>query len=247
MYTTCARLGNRAFAPAGAAVTITGLSFLSASEKATAQASNRLVSKRLTRWMIQQKRSFASEASKTAESVAKGVPKDAATPKQGFSVMQWYEGHLQARPVPTKMLTGAFLWGVGDAVAQYVPNWAAGKPMPSYDWPRTGRAAFFGFALHAPLSHVHFNFLEWMTVKGGFQGLQIPVFKTVMEQVRVCTWILWKLASRSILSSHPSHSKFIYWSWLSNSLYHGAMGAMQGQNLEQIYNKIADVLWETQV
>ena len=25
------------------------------------------------------------------------------------------------------------------------------------------------------------------------------------------------------------------------------MGAMQGQNLEQIYNRIADVLWETQV
>lgn len=29
-------------------------------------------------------------------------------------------------------------------------------------------------------------------------------------------------------------------------MYHGAMGAMQGLNLEQIYNRIADVLWETQ-
>ena len=49
-----------------------------------------------------------------------------------------------------------------------------------YDWARTGRAALFGFAMHAPLSHLHFNFLEWMTVKLGLQGLAIPVFKTVM-------------------------------------------------------------------
>ena len=41
--------------------------------------------------------------------------------------------------------------------------------------------------------------------------------------------------------------KFVYWSWISNSLYHGAMGAMQGMNLTQIYNRIADVLWETQL
>jgi protein Mpv17 len=40
--------------------------------------------------------------------------------------------------------------------------------------------------------------------------------------------------------------QFVYWSWLSNSMYHGAMGAMQGQNLEQIYHRIMDVLWETQ-
>jgi len=40
--------------------------------------------------------------------------------------------------------------------------------------------------------------------------------------------------------------KFVYWSWFSNSLYHGAMGAMQGQNPSQIYDRIADVLWETQ-
>jgi len=59
-----------------------------------------------------------------------------------------------------------------------------GPPLEQYDYARTGRAAFFGFALHAPTSHVHYNFLEWMTVQGGFKGLQIPVFKTIMEQVR---------------------------------------------------------------
>ena len=38
----------------------------------------------------------------------------------------------------------------------------------------------------------------------------------------------------------------MYWSWISNSLYHGAMGAMQGMTANQIYDRIADVLWETQ-
>jgi protein Mpv17 len=91
-----------------------------------------------------------------------------------------------------------------------------------YDIPRTARAVTFGFAIHAPLSHVHYNLLEWMTVKGGFTGLSIPIFKTVMEQ-------------------------FVYWSWFSNSLYHGAMGAMQGKNMDEIQNRIKDVLWDTQV
>ena len=117
---------------------------------------------------------------------------------KGF--VQWYEGHLQARPVMTKAITGSILWGVGDVVAQVVPTYfdtedkssaSDGTTVESsskekefkYDFPRTARAVTFGFALHAPLSHLHFNFLEWMTVKGGFQGLSIPVFKTIMEQV----------------------------------------------------------------
>ena len=133
----------------------------------------------------------------------------------------WYEGHLGRNPVLTKMVTGSVLWSLGDAVAQIVPDMAAGNPRQDYDYARTGRACFYGFALHAPLSHLHFNFLEWMTVKGGFKGLQITVFKTVMEQ-------------------------FVYWSWLSNGLYHGAMGAMQGKTLEESFKYIKSVIWETQ-
>lgn len=165
------------------------------------------------------------------------VASTSATEKKSF--VQWYESHLQANPVPTKMVSGAFLWGLGDVVAQVVPVLAFGDTtndksnetdvvattksplLVDYDFARTARAVFFGFAIHAPCSHLHFNFLEWMTVKFGFTGLAIPVFKTIMEQ-------------------------FVYWSWVSNSLYHGAMGAMQGQNLEQIYNRIKDVLWDTQ-
>ena len=29
-------------------------------------------------------------------------------------------------------------------------------------------------------------------------------------------------------------------------MYHGAMGAMQGMTMTQIYDRIADVLWDTQ-
>ena len=105
------------------------------------------------------------------------------------SFMAWYEDKLLRAPVLTKMMTGLCLWSVGDAVAQLVPPMTGqGPPLEQYDYARTGRAAFFGFALHAPTSHVHYNFLEWMTVQGGFKGLQIPVFKTIMEQVRCFFW-----------------------------------------------------------
>jgi hypothetical protein len=105
--------------------------------------------------------------------------------KQTF--LQWYEGHLQAHPVWTKMCTGTLLWSLGDAVAQLVPQMTHKDEMATREWtydlPRTGRAALFGFALHAPTSHLHFNFLEWMTQKAHLTGLQIPLFKAFMEQV----------------------------------------------------------------
>ncbi|KAL7535437.1 hypothetical protein ACHAXR_006494 [Thalassiosira sp. AJA248-18] len=184
------------------------------------------------------RRKFSSTIPKEVEGVASGKTSSAKdSSSKGF--VAWYEGHLNSRPVTTKAITGSILWGVGDLVAQVVPtffeddtNGDAGDELSSaavatkkefqYDFPRTARAVIFGFAIHAPLSHVHFNFLEWMTVRGGFQGLKIPVFKTVMEQ-------------------------FVYWSWFSNSLYHGAMGAMQGMNMTQMYDRVADVLWDTQV
>jgi hypothetical protein len=108
--------------------------------------------------------------------------------------VKWYEGHLSSSPVATKAVTGSILWGLGDLVAQLVPTLIQEEQTNSddeqqlkpfqYDYPRTARAVFFGFALHAPLSHLHFNFLEWMTVRTGFTGLGASVFKTVMEQVR---------------------------------------------------------------
>jgi hypothetical protein len=132
--------------------------------------------------------------------------KAAETKKGGGGFVEWYEGHLEARPVITKMCTGCLLWGLGDAVAQLAPKAAeslqgdgdAKEPI-DYDLPRTGRAVLFGFALHAPTSHLHYNFLEWLTNKAGITGLGIPLFKAFMEQVcrntlfyeegrRYCNW-----------------------------------------------------------
>ena len=152
--------------------------------------------------MHTKQRSFASAPPVAAPAAA--VPKassGAATPPSSSashgSFVAWYEHHLKHRPVVTKAITGSILWGVGDVVAQVVPKVffddasedtkqevKSSSVLAEYDYERTGRAMFFGFAIHAPLSHVHYNFLEWMTVKGGFTGLSIPVFKTVMEQVR---------------------------------------------------------------
>ncbi len=146
--------------------------------------------------------------------------------------VEWYERHLKARPITTKAITGSILWGLGDFVAQVLPTYFAekagadvvdiNKTHIEYDMPRTKRAVLFGFAIHAPLSHLHYNLLEWMTVRAGFEGLRVPIFKTIMEQ-------------------------FIYWSWVSNSVYHGFMGAMLGMNPTQIYERVVNVLWDTQV
>ena len=165
--------------------------------------------------------------------------------KSGGGFVEWYESHLNSQPVLTKAITGSILWGLGDCVAQVVPpafaksdddasatsltssgaegmtELALAKKEFTYDVLRTAKAVFYGFVIHAPLSHVHFNFLEWMTIKAGLQGLSITVFKTVMEQ-------------------------FVYWSWFSNSLYHGAMGIMNGLSLDQTYDRIAEVLMPTQ-
>ena len=138
----------------------------------------------------------------TTESTASTAQKPSVVPPPtdsgsggGGGFVKWYEGHLQSHPIPTKMVTGCLLWSAGDAVAQVGPRWAAATsgsvPQPyDYDWERTGRAALFGFALHAPLSHLHFNFLEWMTVQAGLTGLSIPIFKTIMVRVVLFTCVL---------------------------------------------------------
>lgn len=47
--------------------------------------------------------------------------------------------------------------------------------------------------------------------------------------------------------SCASRPQFVYWSWFSNSLYHGSMAVMQGvTDPSLVYKRIADVLWETQ-
>jgi hypothetical protein len=129
----------------------------------------------------QQHKSRLFSSKTTGEKTVTSPPKPSSS-----SFSEWYEGHLETNPVATKMVSGGILWSIGDAVGQVVPQAASEGGIPSdfvYDWQRTGRAALFGFAVHAPTSHLHFNFLEWMTKRAGVTGLGIPVFKTIMEQV----------------------------------------------------------------
>mmetsp|Transcript_8610 Transcript_8610/g.15198 ORF Transcript_8610/g.15198 Transcript_8610/m.15198 type:complete len:322 (-) Transcript_8610:120-1085(-) len=259
------RMSKLALAPAGAAAAASATSILLGgscrcyTSSTTIQKLNQVASQKLNTIIAKktvsfttfpsratgyQQRKFSSSGGTSSSSGTKTVKGGSSNNNNNKGFVEWYEGHLNSRPVTTKAITGSILWGVGDAVAQVAPTFfekddntngndtdepssssvvmATQKKEFKYDLIRTARAVIFGFVIHAPLSHLHFNFLEWMTVRGGFQGLRIPVFKTIMEQ-------------------------FVYWSWISNSLYHGAMGAMQGMNLTQMYDRIADVLWDTQV
>lgn len=158
-----------------------------------------------TRAFSAAKTSFPKQNSaSTSAASANNNNNNAAKKTSSSSFVEWYEGHLESRPIQTKMVTGSLLWGLGDFVAQVVPVMffeekeamnkqegsitSSSSPSSSshalvYDYTRTARAMFYGFAIHAPLSHTHYNFLEWMTVRGGFTGLSIPLFKAFMEQV----------------------------------------------------------------
>jgi hypothetical protein len=192
------RLARAGLTPAGTAATLTAISWMG--ERTSSQTTSRMATRSFqnlkpsSSLARHQQRFFADKSTtkpRPPTATAPPPPTEKAAPlpppaaPQSKLFMEWYEGHLQASPVKTKMATGSILWGVGDAVAQLVPHVAAGGSLTTYkyDYPRTGRAALFGFALHAPTSHVHFNFLEWMTHKVGVTGLGIPVFKTTMEQV----------------------------------------------------------------
>ena len=158
-------------------------------ETSASRTTSRVASKAVERWQSSSTSSSTSSFSSgrvfslsgTSRSFASTTSKPA---NQSKSFVQWYEGHLEARPILTKSVTGSILWGIGDVVAQVFPHLSDGSlDRLQYDWMRTGRAVTFGGVIHAPTSHLHFNFLEWMTVRSGFTGLQIPIFKTFMEQV----------------------------------------------------------------
>ena len=59
------------------------------------------------------------------------------------------------------MLVFVVLFGGGDIIAQML---FGNKDLP-YDYRRTGRALIYGTFILGPLSHWHFNFLEWLVVK----------------------------------------------------------------------------------
>ena len=55
----------------------------------------------------------------------------------------------------------AVLFGLGDVIAQFVVK----KEGDKFDFPRLGRAWVFGTFILGPLGHLHYNFIEWLTVR----------------------------------------------------------------------------------
>lgn len=173
-----------------AAVTMAGWFGEHAASRSTARVASQAMNNARCHLLSKQQQqtkfiSSTTAASKPADAAA--VPPPPAQ-SSSLSFVKWYEGHLDASPILTKSITGSILWGIGDFVAQFLPQLFFQSEEDeneeiTYDFTRTGRAVLFGGLIHAPTSHVHFNFLEWMTVRTGLSGMGIPVFKTVMEQV----------------------------------------------------------------
>lgn len=127
-----------------------------------------------------------------------------------------YEAALVQKPVPTKMATGGVLWGCGDMVAQA----GSKRREDDVDMARLGRAVVFGTLVHAPIAHVHYEFLEAFCKRFRFSARAVPIVKLVMEQ-------------------------FVYWGYFSNSLYHFSMAKMEGFSVEDSVARVYDRLWPT--
>ncbi|KAG8461740.1 hypothetical protein KFE25_001358 [Diacronema lutheri] len=169
---------------------------------------------------------FSSGAAGTAKAAAQPAPRAPAAPAAQSLPSQfaaWYEACLAARPLPTKMATSGVLYAVGDCMGQAIVNsrTPAGEPKPGFDVGRFLRATAFGGVFYPPLAHVHYNFLEWIVVKRwAVSTALMPWAKMVLEQ-------------------------FVYWAYFSNAYYHAVLGALQGMGPAQIYQRVADTLWDT--
>lgn len=56
-------------------------------------------------------------------------------------------------------MCAAVLFGGGDVIAQVVVG------SDEFNFARLGRAWIFGTFILGPLSHLHYNFLEWLVVR----------------------------------------------------------------------------------
>eukprot|EP00743_Colponemidia_sp_Colp-15_P008027 GILK01008694.1.p1 GENE.GILK01008694.1~~GILK01008694.1.p1 ORF type:complete len:226 (-),score=12.66 GILK01008694.1:230-907(-) len=143
---------------------------------------------------------------------------EAQKANRGF--LAWYNGHLAKRPVVTKMVTSTILFGGGDLFAQTLLKQDSASKAP-FDFKRLLRACIYGGLLLGPLSHVHYNFLDWLVLKQlRVRSSFVPVAKVFFEQ-------------------------FTYWSPSMIVLYFASMGAMEGQSWHTIQERVRTSLWPT--
>ena len=92
--------------------------------------------------------------------------------------------------------------------------------MPIYLYDEIFHQMLFGGVFYPLPAHLHYNFLESLTVRMGITASRAPFFKAFVEQ-------------------------FVYWSYLSNGYYHAVLGALQGMGPSAIYQRVSDTLWDT--
>ncbi|GER40202.1 peroxisomal membrane 22 kDa family protein [Striga asiatica] len=73
--------------------------------------------------------------------------------KMGF--LNWYLGMLDARPILTKSVSSAIIYGAADTTSQLITM----EPKDTWDSIRTLRMAGFGLIILGPAQHVWFNFM----------------------------------------------------------------------------------------
>ena len=164
---------------------------------------------------------LAAASCKSGASRVKSTTSTAATGDTSFArrMMDAYEGALEARPILTKSVTSGVLYGVGDCVAQGFER--RSNPEHRFDTARLWRATAYGGLFYPFLAHLHYNFLEnLVVVRWAVAPSRVPWVKMFIEQ-------------------------FVYWSYFTNAYYHAVLGALQGMNPSQVYDRVAATLWDT--
>lgn len=125
-----------------------------------------------------------------------------------------YNAALAAKPLQTKTMTSFTGFVLGDLVAQS-PDLSQGKP---WDAKRTAKMGAFGLALHGPIGHYWYGFLD-KTVMASAPTSATAVFtKTAIDQV--------------------------LWAPIFTSVFFGSMKVMDGKPGE-IADDVKEKLWPT--
>lgn len=124
---------------------------------------------------------------------------------------------LEKYPIRTKCITSGVIYAVGDYIAQK----SVASENSSIDDKRILRATIYGSLITAPLSHVHFNFLEWLVVqKVAARASLVPFVKMFFDQ-------------------------FGYWAPFITVVYHVSMGAMEGLSYDDTLDRLKTLFWPT--
>lgn len=128
-----------------------------------------------------------------------------------------YNQILKKRPVLTNVVTTAFLFGTGDALAQKVAN--RNKPKP-HDSLRTLRAVIYGGVIFAPMAD------KWYKVLG---AVKIPSWKSPAAD----------------LIARVGLDQGVFAPFIGIPLYYTMMTMMEGGDMRAIKNKIQNNWFDT--